>query len=164
MPADTRPCPSCGYQIERIWNHCPVCGRPVASAAPSPPAIRPAHVAPEFESVDDDAKKDMSLTGPALMLLGVLGFIGVVAYIVNAKGRLNLQALLVVGGGFILCVIVGSAVARARATPAASTGSAIAGGCLSAIMGGVLTVLLAFAAIAYAIGDCLDACGGKPPR
>jgi len=109
-----------------------------------------------------EGRRDLGRVGAGLIVLGLLGFVGVVLAL-GGGARLDLDGVLVVGGGAILVVVIGTVLA-ASGKREGNVATGLLGGCTAALMGVVLGGLLVVATILYAIQDCAKACSGSPSQ
>jgi drug/metabolite transporter (DMT)-like permease len=115
------------------------------------PVVRPA---------EREGRGSLAAIGVGLILLGLLGFAGVVLAFLGVQ-RVDLDTVFTVGCGSILMLIAGSimtAVGRRSQTPTSALATDLLGGCASGLLGVVLGGLLVLATIAYAINDCMKGC------
>jgi hypothetical protein len=150
-------CPRCSEPVQPGFRVCPYCGGRLAAGPATVPTVR---LAP----AEREGRRDLSAASIGLIVLGVLGFAGVVVALFvgvdNPDQRWSVEAVVTVGGGAILMVIAGTVVgASGRREGAVVTG--VLGGVTSALMGVCLAGLLIFATVIYAIHDCQKGCSGQ---
>jgi hypothetical protein len=141
-------CPQCSEPVQAGFRVCPYCAAPLAAGPPSLPVVVPA---------ERDGRRDLGRVGVGLIVLGLLGFVGVILTIGNGT-RFDPEGILVIGGGTILMVVAGTAMAAGKRGGVAT---GILGGCASALMAMVLGGVLVLAMILYAVSDCLKTCNGQ---
>jgi hypothetical protein len=144
-------CPRCSQPVNAGFGFCPYCSAPLGAAPPDLPEVLPA---------EREGRRDLGRVGVGLIVLGMLGFVGVILFI-GSGTRFDPQGMLIVGGGAILMVVAGSAIAASRRGGSAAAG--LLGGCASALMGVVLGGVLVTAMLVYALSDCLKTCNGQQP-
>lgn len=143
-------CPRCSEPVQPGFRLCPYCGARLADAPADLPTVLPA-------AAERQGRRDLGRVGTGLIVLGLLGFVGVILALTHGAG-LNPESVLVIGGGTIVMVIAGSAMAAGRRGGTVATG--VLGGCASALMATVLGFVLAMAMVIYAISGCFKALSG----
>jgi hypothetical protein len=146
-------CPQCSQPVRPEFRVCPYCAAPLGESRAELPAVTPA---------GHEGPNGLVPAGIGLVLLGLLGFVGVILSFGSAT-RVDPDTVFTVGGGSILVLIAGSVLASVgwgrRRGAAVATG--VLGGVAGALMGLLLGGLLVAATIIYAISDCLKGC--SPP-
>jgi hypothetical protein len=158
-------CPRCGKAVERGWHYCPFCNAKLAVPAASTGIGAGYADRRRLEDwterpLDIEVRRDSSAVGAGLIAVGVLGFIGLIAA-VSLRGNFDWypQVILILGIALVVLVLIGVArVAHKSRTPAAAAGTAVAGGCMTAVMGAVLVFLLAMLALGQALQSCSKGC------
>ncbi len=141
-------CPRCSQPVNAGFQFCPYCAAALMAVPPGLPEVLP---------TEREGRRDLGRVGVGLIVLGLLGFVGVILTLGNGT-RFDPAGILVIGGGTILMVIAGTAMAAGN-RGGVSTG--ILGGCASALMAVVLGGILILAMVLYAVSDCLRTCNGQ---
>ena len=157
-------CPRCGKAVQGGWQYCPFCNAQLAVPSAST-GIRARYADRRRledwteRPLDIEVRRDSSAVGAGLIAVGVLGFIGLFAVVLGGNFDWDPQVILILGIGLVVLVLIGVArVAHKSRTPAAAAGTAIAGGCATAVMGAALVILVAMLAIAQALQNCSKGC------
>jgi hypothetical protein len=159
-------CPRCGEAVQSGWQYCPFCNAELAVPSASR-GIREGysdrHRREDWTErpLDAEVRRDSSAVGAGLIALVVLGFIGLFAIVLPGNANWDPQIILILGAGLLVMVLIGVIrVARKRRTPGAATGTALAGGCATALMGAALLTLASMLALAQALQNCGKGCSG----
>lgn len=155
MTAETS-CWSCGRTINSEFAYCSHCGARLATLEAESEATP--------ESAEHQGRRDLAWIGFGLILLGVLGFIGVLVAVSAgldrpAAERWSVETILAFGGGTILLVIAGTVLAAVKRRW--TIASSILGGLTVGVMATCLGALLVVATFVYAFNDCMQGCSGQ---
>ncbi|HMF19130.1 MAG TPA: hypothetical protein VKE98_18110 [Gemmataceae bacterium] len=158
-------CPRCRKGVQAGWQYCPFCNAELAVPS-APTGIRAGYA--DRQRLEDrmempldvEVRRDSSAVGAGLIAVGVLGFIGLFA-IVSIRGNFDWdpQVVLILGIGLVVMVLIGVArVAHKSRTRTAAASTAVAGGCMTAVMGAVLVFLVGMLVLAQALQSCSKGC------
>ena len=156
-------CPRCGKAVQAGWQYCPFCNAELTLPSVST-GIREGYARHHLEDwterpLDVEVRRDSGAVGAGLIAVGVLGFIGLFAIVLGGNFDWDPQIILIFGIGLVVLVLIGVArVAHKSRTPAAAAGTAVAGGCATALMGAALAILVALLAFVQALQNCSKGC------
>jgi hypothetical protein len=144
-------CRTCGASLQPQWVACPECGADL---------IEPSHAKSEvIASAHEEGGRDLSRVGIGLIGLGVLGFGALLVGALNVRGMHDPSSIVVVGGGLVIAIMVGTVLLTRKAGKPAQVGTTIATGCLSVIATLGIGAIAVLAMVIYAFSTCFGLAG-----
>jgi hypothetical protein len=139
-------CRTCGTKLQDRWVACPECGAEVK------PVRATSH--DSVESAREEGGRDLSRVGIGLIGLGVLGFGALLVGALNIRSMHDPSSIVVVGGGLVIAIMVGTVLLTRKAGRSAQVGTTIATGCLSVIATLGIGAIAVLAMVIYAFSTC----------
>jgi hypothetical protein len=141
-------CPRCSQPVNAGFRVCPYCSARLGGEPLSAPTMRTA---------ERQGKRDTTLSGFGIVILGIVGFLGAVLALLHRRGGEPGEIAFAVGVGAILVVLAGSMIAGFGIRGRKGAAAGLAGGCGSVALGLGLGALLFLAALIFMFVGCLAA-------